>query len=349
MGERKVLNKYYPPDFDPAKLPKGKRARDEQMKVRMMLPMSVRCNTCGNFMYKGTKFNTRMENVETENYLGIKVFRFYWRCTGCAAEFTIKTDPKNSDYSMEHGATRNYEPWREKEVVAAQTVQQREEEERGNAMKALENRTLDSKREMDIVQALDEQRSLNARHEQVTPEQALAALKRTAEGQESTDLDPDDEEAVKRLLAQQAGFVRRIPSDSSKRSRPDPAPSSSMQPTPQADPQPASAASQSEQVPRPAQPAPASRLKPAVVIKRKPAAAPPSIPAKTIVSADMSMAAAGQKEPAGLQDQQPAPNGTSAVIAQPSPPVTVSANGQKGAASPGGLLSLGQYSSTESD
>ena len=36
----------------------------------------------------------------------------------------------------------------------------REEEERGNAMKALENRTLDSKREMDILSALDEMKSL---------------------------------------------------------------------------------------------------------------------------------------------------------------------------------------------
>ena len=56
-------------DFDPAEMPRGKRAVNNEKKVRMMLPMSVRCNTCGNFMYKGTKFNCRMEDVAGETYL----------------------------------------------------------------------------------------------------------------------------------------------------------------------------------------------------------------------------------------------------------------------------------------
>ena len=52
MGERKVISKYYPPDFDPAKVPRGKKADLNMLKVRMMLPMSIRCGTCGTFMAK---------------------------------------------------------------------------------------------------------------------------------------------------------------------------------------------------------------------------------------------------------------------------------------------------------
>lgn len=47
-----MISKYYPPDFDPAKVPRGKRAELNMLKVRMMLPMSIRCGTCGTFMAK---------------------------------------------------------------------------------------------------------------------------------------------------------------------------------------------------------------------------------------------------------------------------------------------------------
>ncbi len=47
----------------------------------------------------------------------------------------MKTDPENADYTVEKGATRNYEPWREKDKDKAVAAAQREDEERGNAMK----------------------------------------------------------------------------------------------------------------------------------------------------------------------------------------------------------------------
>ena len=87
------------------------------MKVRMMLPMTVRCATCGEFMYKGTKFNCKKEDVAGETYLGIQIFRFYMRCRKCSAEITYLTDPATLDYKVEHGATRNFEQWKAEQSV----------------------------------------------------------------------------------------------------------------------------------------------------------------------------------------------------------------------------------------
>ncbi|KAG6430030.1 hypothetical protein SASPL_108089 [Salvia splendens] len=211
MGERKVLNKYYPPDFDPAKIPRRRQPKNQQMKIRMMLPMSIRCGTCGNYIYKGTKFNSRKEDVVGETYLGIQIFRFYFKCTKCSAEMTFKTDPQNSDYIVESGASRNFEPWRAEDEETEEEKKKRNAEEMGDAMKSLENRTLDSKREMDILAALDEMKSMKSRHATVSVDSMLEALQRSNEQKERKLL--EEEEAYIKAVFQgqkKAPFVRRI-------------------------------------------------------------------------------------------------------------------------------------------
>lgn len=189
MSERKVLNKYFPPDFDPALIPRRKGPKNSQQVVRLMAPFSMRCNTCGEYIYKGKKFNARKETVEGEDYYGIKIFRFYIKCTLCSAEITFKTDPKNTDYSAEHGASRNFEPWREEKAVEEEDRLAKLEEEENNPMKALENRTVDSKREMDVLDALHDIRARNARNERVgQSEDIIARL-----GREEV-LSPEDEQ-----------------------------------------------------------------------------------------------------------------------------------------------------------
>ena len=179
MSERKVLNKYIPPNFDPAKIPKGMNGpKPKQHTVRLMAPFSMRCNTCGEFIYKGRKFNARKETVEEEMYLTIKIYRFYVRCPQCGAEITFKTDPQNADYVSEHGAKRNFEPWREEEQITEAMKIKRQLEEENNPLKALENKAIDSKREIDIAEGLDEIRTGNARLEHVDTDTLISNLQR---------------------------------------------------------------------------------------------------------------------------------------------------------------------------
>ncbi|CAA3013887.1 Hypothetical predicted protein [Olea europaea subsp. europaea] len=206
MGERKVLNKYYPPDFDPAKIPRRQQPKNKQFTIRNMLPMSIRCTTCGNYMYKGTKFNMRKEKAIWETYLGIPVFRFYTKCNKCSAEITFKTDPQNSDYALESGATRNFEPWR----AENEEKRKRNIDDMGDAMKSLENRCLDSKRELDILVALDDIMSMNSRHERVTVDSTLEALQQKNEANE-TKLEDEDEALIESVFkGAREHILRRI-------------------------------------------------------------------------------------------------------------------------------------------
>uniref|UniRef100_M4C2K6 Splicing factor YJU2 n=1 Tax=Hyaloperonospora arabidopsidis (strain Emoy2) TaxID=559515 RepID=M4C2K6_HYAAE len=201
MGERKVLNKYFPPDFDPSLVPRRKKPKNEQVEVRMMLPFSIQCGTCGEYMYRGKKFNSRKEEVLEETYHGIRIYRFYIKCITCSSEITFKTDPKRGDYVSEHGCQRNFEPWRETEDEQETADAQRVEEEKGDAMKALENRTLDSKREMDILDALDEIKAINQRHAKVDTDKLL---------QQHTDVGTGSQDERDRQLAEDRREAHRV-------------------------------------------------------------------------------------------------------------------------------------------
>ncbi|OCK82737.1 DUF572-domain-containing protein [Lepidopterella palustris CBS 459.81] len=211
MSERKVLSKYYPPDFDPSKITRTKGPKPVGPKVqtvRLMAPFSMKCTHCGEFIYKGRKFNARKETTD-EKYYAIAIYRFYIRCTRCSGEITFKTDPKNMDYACEKGAKRNFEPWREAKL-AEETEEERldrleREEAEHDAMADLEVKTMDAKQEMAIADALDEIRSRNARLEKAEKERNVI-VEMDILDEERKRQEEEDAEAARRAFQ-----ARRIP------------------------------------------------------------------------------------------------------------------------------------------
>ncbi|KAJ5469901.1 hypothetical protein N7530_007258 [Penicillium desertorum] len=227
MAERKVLSKYYPPDFDPSAIAssskrsrKDGKAESKLSASRLMTPFSMKCTHCGEFIPKGRKFNARKQTLD-ERYLSIPIYRFHIRCTRCSGEITFRTDPKNNDYQCERGAKRNFEVWRDEtdEKYNDETEQQtldrlerehgaKEEQLERDKMAELEDKMLDSKREMQIADALDEIRTRNARIERNEARAGDAAI---ATVQEKIDEDAlraereaaEDAEALRQFRAKQ--------------------------------------------------------------------------------------------------------------------------------------------------
>lgn len=149
-----------------------------------MAPFSMKCTSCGEYIYKGRKFNARKETTE-DKYLGqIAIYRFYIRCTRCSAEIVFKTDPKNMDYAVERGARRNFEAWRpvgpeesdeaildrmEEEQAAMrgdeEFLKMRKEGQGVDKMEELEKKQDFAKREMEVADAIDALQDRNARIE----------------------------------------------------------------------------------------------------------------------------------------------------------------------------------------
>jgi Saf4/Yju2 protein len=203
MSERKVLNKYYPPDFDPSKIPRCKLPKNRQYTVRLMAPFNMRCVTCGEYIYKGKKFNARKEDVENDTYLGIRIYRFYIKCTRCLQEISFKTDPQNTDYEIEAGATRNFMALKLAEEQARREEQELRDEEANNPMKLLENRTEQSRNEIELLESLEELKDLRTRHENIDYDALLHQYDPTeTEEQREVRLAKLDDEYVKTVKFQ---------------------------------------------------------------------------------------------------------------------------------------------------
>ena len=232
MSERKVLSKYYPPDFDPSSLSRRRGPKPTGPKiqtVRVAAPFSMRCTSCGEYVYKGRKFNARKETPPGVKYLNIQIFRFYIRCTRCSAEICYRTDPKNNDYAMERGAKRNTEPWRQKEL-AEETDEQRldrleremqDEPEESNAMADLEAKTAEAQREMAVADALDEIRARTALREKAAKDQVFI----------NANPEANLEEEERRQDEEDMEYARKVMAAARFKNLPEPGPEPEPQPT----------------------------------------------------------------------------------------------------------------------
>lgn len=201
MSERKVLNKYYPPDYDASKIPRVKREKNRQFTIRLMVPFNIRCITCGEYIYRGKKFNARKEDVIGHTYLGIQIYRFYIKCTKCLAEITFLTDPENQDYAMGNGAIRNFESLRLAEKQAETEAKAKADAEENNPMQVLENRTRDSRREMDILETLEDLKERNTANFNGVDPKTLRNVEEEYKKQLELLEEQEDEAEIKKMFA----------------------------------------------------------------------------------------------------------------------------------------------------
>lgn len=195
-----------------------------------MAPFSMKCTACGEYIYKGRKFNARKETAE-ERYLNqIAIYRFYIRCTRCSAEIVFKTDPKNMDYAVERGARRNFEAWKGKSEESEEAILDRMEEDEAimkgdedwlrnkkageglDKMEELERKQDFAKREMEVADAIDALQARNARIEEKRKEGGEVVGPDLLELQKARE-DAEDEEAARRAFQRRFEELEEVVDD----------------------------------------------------------------------------------------------------------------------------------------
>ncbi|XP_065657713.1 probable splicing factor YJU2B [Hydra vulgaris] len=165
MGERKGVNKYYPPDYDPSKgglnkflgthalRERARKLHEGILIIRFEMPFNVWCLGCNNHIGMGVRYNAQKRKMG--NYYTTPIYKFRMKCHLCDQHFEIQTDPKNCDYLLLSGCRRKEERW---DTEAAGNVQSMErgmkQKLMSDAMFKLEHQSTDTSKAKKVAPTL---------------------------------------------------------------------------------------------------------------------------------------------------------------------------------------------------
>ncbi|XP_038048334.1 coiled-coil domain-containing protein 130-like [Patiria miniata] len=122
MADRKAVNRYYPPDFDPTKhgsinkyrnshplRERAKRLDEGILVIRFEMPYNIWCGGCGKHIGMGVRYNA--EKTKVGNYYTTPIYRFRMKCHLCDHYFEMETNPMECDYTIVTGAHRKNQKW----------------------------------------------------------------------------------------------------------------------------------------------------------------------------------------------------------------------------------------------
>jgi len=138
MTDRKQINKYYPPDYDPSKgslntqlgqHPLRKRAAklasEGILVVRFELPVNAWCTHCNKHIGKGVRYNA--EKKKAGMYYSTTIWEFTMKCHLCMGKMVIRTDPASSQYIFVSGLRKKEESF---SAAANETIELLDDEDR---------------------------------------------------------------------------------------------------------------------------------------------------------------------------------------------------------------------------
>ena len=151
-------------------------------------------------MGRGTKFNARQEEAMGMEWMGLKRWRFYLKCSSCSQEMTFLTDPENDHYVTEHGCTRNLEPWRVKQE-ADKLLDAKQKQIESDSMRALEEKSSIIKNQLDLMETISDLQDINKRNAVLNTDKVIESLQRSKATKRSILDEQDDAAEIEQFRA----------------------------------------------------------------------------------------------------------------------------------------------------